>query len=53
MIPIYKAKGNVLDCGNYRGIKLLEHGLKVYERIIDKRLRQQVNIDDMQFRFIL
>ena len=50
-IPIYKAKENVLDCGNYRGIKLLEHGLKVYERIVDKRLRQQVNIDEMQFGY--
>ena len=31
-----------MECGNYRGIKLLEIGLKVYERVIERRIRQQV-----------
>ena len=52
MLPIYKGKGSVLECGNYRGIKLLEHGLKIYERILDKRLRRVVKIDEMQFGFM-
>ena len=26
-----------MECGNYRGIKLLEIGLKVYERVIEPR----------------
>ena len=33
--PIFKKKGDILECGNYRGIKLLEHGLKILERIFD------------------
>ena len=26
VVPLYKGKGNVLECGNYHTIKLLEHG---------------------------
>ena len=52
MVPIYKGKENVLDCGNFRGIKQLEHGLEIFERILDKRLRQQVDIGEMQFGFM-
>ena len=36
-----------MECGLYRGIKLLEHAMKVVERIFEHRIRQQ--IDDMQF----
>ena len=31
MIPIYKGKGDVTECTSSRGIKLMEHGLKVME----------------------
>ena len=33
LIPIFKGKGDVRSRGNYRSIKLLEHGMKVIERI--------------------
>ena len=29
LTPIYKGKGDTRSCGNYRSIKLLEHGMKV------------------------
>jgi len=32
---------NPMECGSYRGIKLLEHAMKVVERIFDHRIRQQ------------
>ena len=31
-----------------RGIKLLEHAMKVVERIFEHRIRQQIETDDMQ-----
>ena len=33
VLPIYKGKGDPMECGSYRGIKLLEHAMKVVERI--------------------
>ena len=38
--------------GSYRSVKLLEHGMKVVERIFEKRLRKQIKIDEIQMRFI-
>ena len=52
LIPIYKGKGSVMECGSYRGVKLLEHGMKVIERVLEKRLREIIKIDDMQFGFM-
>src|SRR2546425_504876 len=51
MVNVYKGKGNTLECSSYRGIKLLEHVLKVLERVIEARLRKTVKIDEMQFGF--
>ncbi|KAI5746693.1 hypothetical protein M8J77_006372 [Diaphorina citri] len=52
IVPIYKEKGDIQDCGNYRGIKLMSHTMKLYERIIDKRLRKETCISDGQFGFM-
>jgi len=38
--------------GSYRGIKLLEHAMKVVERIFEHRIQQQIDTDDMQFIFM-
>ncbi len=37
-IPIYKGKGDALLCGKYRGVRLLEHGMKYWEKVLEKRL---------------
>ena len=52
VLPIYKGKGDPMECGSYRGIKLLEDAMKVVERIFEHRIRQQIVIDDMQFGFM-
>jgi hypothetical protein len=42
LVPLYKGKGDVRDCGAYRGVKLLEHAKKVVERMFLMRLRKMV-----------
>ena len=49
MVNNYKGKSDALKRGNYRGLKLLEHVKKVAERIVDRPIKENVNIDDMQF----
>ena len=43
MTTLYKGKGDPLSCCAYRGIKLLELGLKVFDRIMDRRIRNKRN----------
>ena len=47
-----RGKGDPMECGSYRGVKLIEHAMKVVERIFKHRIRQQIDIDDMQFGFM-
>jgi len=49
VLPVYKGKGDPMECGSYRGIKLLEHAMKVIESIFEHRIRQQIETDDMQY----
>ena len=52
VLPVYKGKGDPMECGSYRGIKLLEHAMKVVQRIFEHRIQQQIDIDDMQLGFV-
>ena len=52
LISIFKGKGDPMECGSYRAVKLLEHRMKVLEGVLEKRLRWKVKIDDMQFGFV-
>ena len=49
--PIYKGKGSVLDCGNYRGIKLMSHTMAFWERIFESKIREIVELRKIQFGF--
>ena len=44
-----KGKRDVMDCGAYRGVKLLKHAVKIVERVLKNRIRGLVTINDMQF----
>ncbi|XP_075093167.1 uncharacterized protein LOC142177455 [Nicotiana tabacum] len=52
MVPLYKNKGDIQICNNYRGIKLLSHTMKVWERVVEMRVRRTVSISDNQFGFM-
>ncbi|KAK3563223.1 hypothetical protein QTP86_018276 [Hemibagrus guttatus] len=44
LVPIFKNKGDVQSCSNYRGIKLMSHTMKLWERVVEDRLRKVVEI---------
>ena len=49
IINLYKRKGDALEEGNYHELKLLNHVMKVIERIIEKIIWDKIAIDEMQF----
>ncbi|KAK3548746.1 hypothetical protein QTP70_018779, partial [Hemibagrus guttatus] len=51
-VPIFKNKGDVQSCSNYRGIKLMSHTMKVWERVVEARLRKVVEICEQQYGFM-
>ena len=52
IVCLYKGKGDALDRGNYRGLKLTEQAMKILARIVDGLIRQVVSIADSQFGFV-
>ena len=37
-IPIVKGGGDIMNCGMYMGVILLEHAMKIVEGLLEKRL---------------
>jgi len=35
LLPVFKGKGDPMECGPYRAIKLLEHAMKVTEHVFE------------------
>src|SRR4029450_2942072 len=52
LVPIYKNKGDVQSCNKYRGIKLMSHTMKLWERVIEQRLRRETEVSENQFGFM-
>ena len=52
IVPIFKGKGDVMSCGSYRGIKLLEHAMKIVERVLEKQIQTLIHLNKMQFGFM-
>ena len=41
VVPIFKGKGDAMNCIAYRGVKLLELAMKITEKV------RMVNVDEM------
>jgi hypothetical protein len=52
LVPVFKNKGDIQSCTNYRGIKLMSHTMKLWERVIEHRLRGMTHITINQFGFM-
>ncbi|KAK3532754.1 hypothetical protein QTP86_028122 [Hemibagrus guttatus] len=52
LVPIFKNKGDVQSCSNYRGIKLMSHTMKLWERVVEARLKKVVEICEQQYGFM-
>ncbi|KAK3538868.1 hypothetical protein QTP86_018772 [Hemibagrus guttatus] len=52
LVPIFKNKGDVQSCSNYRQIKLMSHTMKLWERVVEARLRKVVEIREQQYGFM-
>jgi hypothetical protein len=52
LVPIYKNKGDIQSYTNYRGIKLMSHTMKLWERVIKHRLRGTTRVSTNQFGFM-
>ena len=38
VVPIFNGKGDAMNCMPYRGVKLLEHAMKIVEKVLEQRL---------------
>ena len=52
ILPKFKEKKDIHDCGNYRCIKMISHTMTIWERIIGRILREETSIGEEQFGFM-
>ena len=52
LIPIFKNKGDVQSCSNYRGIKLISHSMKLWERGVERILRSELTFSEQLYGFM-
>src|SRR3954467_3810835 len=52
LVRIFNNKGDVQSCTNYCGIKLMSHTMKLWERVIEHRVRRMTRVTKNQFGFM-
>ncbi|KAI5609640.1 hypothetical protein C0J50_12105 [Silurus asotus] len=53
LVPIFKNKEDVQTCSNYRGIKLISKTMKLWEKVVEARLREVVTICEQEYVLII
>ena len=48
----FQEKGDVQSCSNYRGITLISHTMKLWERAVERRLRSALTFREQQYRYM-
>ena len=52
LVLIFKNKGDLQSGGNYRGMKLMSHTMKLWKRVVEARSRAKVSICEQQYGFM-
>ena len=48
----FQEQGDVQSCSNYRGITLISHNMKLWERVVARRLRSELTFSEQQYGFM-
>jgi len=48
IISMYKGKGDALECDLSRGIKLFDQVIKVFQRVLERKMRNYISLVDVQ-----
>ncbi|KAK6762963.1 hypothetical protein RB195_023610 [Necator americanus] len=51
-VPVWKGKRDIADCTSYRPIRVLCHTMKVFERVLEARLRKIVSVSLNECGFV-
>ena len=51
LVPMFTREGDIQECNNYRGIKLLSNTFKLWEIVTNKRLTECTSIHESQLVF--
>ena len=52
LLPIFKNKRDVQSCSNCRGIKLISHTMKLWVRVVERRVISELTSSEQQYGFM-
>ena len=52
-MPMFQTNGDVQNCSSYRVIKLIIHTMRIWERVVETWLREEVMICEQQYGFMV